>query len=96
MNITQRIARAQRELEQLQSLQTLGRQHGFNVKTAGHFITIKEEAGEYAFNQAWMAEVTGLSATAVSRLAKVLTDAGLIECRTQIKTNGCKVYNIAQ
>jgi DNA-binding MarR family transcriptional regulator len=96
MNISQQIARAQRELEQLQSLQTLGRQYGFNTKTAGHFITIKVEAGDYAFNQAWIAEITGLSGPAVSRLAKALTEAGLLECRTMLKTNGSKVYNVTQ
>lgn len=95
MNISQQIARAQRELEQLQTLQTLSRQHGFNTKTTGHFLALKEEAGDNAFNQAWMAEVTGLSAPAVSRLAKTLTDAGLLECRTMLKSNGSKVYNIA-
>ena len=96
MNISQQIARAQRELEQLQSLQSLSRQHGFNAKTSGHYITIRAEAGDHAFNQAWIAEVTGLSAPAVSRLAKALTEAGLLECRTMLKSNGVKVYNIAK
>lgn len=95
MNISQQIARAQRELEQLQTLQALSRQHGFNTKTTGHFLTIKEEAGDHAFSQGWMAEVTGLSAPAVSRLAKTLTEAGLLECRTLLKSNGVKVYNLA-